>query len=572
MAYPEITYKDFQKLEEANKRSSPPEWLAPAIVATLTFLTFLPVLWNDFAVFDDRFLLNDPHWNGLGWAQLTWPFITLFQGHYRPLVWLTYNVDFLIWGFDPIGYHLTNIILHSANAALFYIITRRLLAVAAKVSTPLLSLATTFAALFFSLHPMRVECVSSVTGRKDLLAAMFILLSVYSYLRARTAASLGFMLLSLLSKATAVMLPAVLVLMDIYLLRCFEWRKTLLEKIPFVLLAIPFAVLAFVARTEHFTVENYHAGWRMAQVFYTPGYFFWRTFFLYDVPTSFNPSSIHRPITWLVLALTVALSVSFWLLRKRWPAPWFAWLYMVAILAPVLGALQPGQALVADRYSYASCMAWAVVAGGILVRFLRIPARTRSERRRHDRQPVSKRAVLAATVGVAALALLANEQIKIWRDPEVLWAHLMLMDPDSADAHLMLRKQGNFVAAAVYRRVLRALPDHARTHNNLGFLLAERGDAKAAEVEFQTAARLDPKYATAFSNIAVLHQRRGEPEKAVESYQQALKLNPNDAIVHAGLAKILSRQGEAKEAEAHFKKAIELNPNLPLCVLNNCIP
>src|SRR5437016_410815 len=97
-----------------NKQISPPEWTWPLIVATLTFLAFLPVLWNEFnTAFDDNLnLVFNDQYRGLGWTQLKWMFTTLHMGHYRPLTWVSFGFDYLIWGMNPAGYHLTSLLIH----------------------------------------------------------------------------------------------------------------------------------------------------------------------------------------------------------------------------------------------------------------------------------------------------------------------------------------------------------------------------------------------------------------------------------------------------------------------------
>src|SRR5882724_5915939 len=99
------------------------EWLAPIAIAIITFLTFLPALWNDFANLDDNVnLVYNPLYRGLGWTQLKWMFTTLYHGHYRPLTWVSFGLDYSLWGMDPFGYHLTSLLIHVANAVFFYFI------------------------------------------------------------------------------------------------------------------------------------------------------------------------------------------------------------------------------------------------------------------------------------------------------------------------------------------------------------------------------------------------------------------------------------------------------------------
>src|SRR5437867_1807987 len=147
-------------------------WLLPCLIAFLTFLVFLPALQNGFVNWDDdKFLLNNPNYRGLSWTELHWMFTTFHMGHYQPLSWMTLGLDYLLWGMNPFGYHLTSLLLHAANAVLFYCVALRLLRPAhssSAVSEELaLRIVAGFSALLFALHPLRVESVAWSTERRD---------------------------------------------------------------------------------------------------------------------------------------------------------------------------------------------------------------------------------------------------------------------------------------------------------------------------------------------------------------------------------------------------------------------
>ena len=187
-------------------------------------MAFFPALLNDFVNWDDdKILYDNPFYRGLGWVQLKWMFSTFLMGHYQPLTWLSFAFDYQLWGMAPFGYHLTSLLLHSANAVLFYCVSRRLLknAVGKLVDDERwrLELSAGLSALLFAIHPLRVESVAWATERRDVLSGLFYFLTVYFYLRAAAislpsarhrwlGAAIVAYLLSLLSKATAITLPA----------------------------------------------------------------------------------------------------------------------------------------------------------------------------------------------------------------------------------------------------------------------------------------------------------------------------------------------------------------------------
>src|SRR5574341_2631686 len=214
----EVKINRSQKLP-ARSRPAFSGWIIPIFVVSVTIEAFIPALQNGFVNWDDeKNLLQNPYYRGLGWTQLRWMFTTLYMGHYRPFTWMTFGLDYLLWGMHPVGYHLTNLLLHAAAAVVFYFVARRLL----RLALPGLSgesaigpsLAAAFAALLFSLHPLRVESVAWATDRGNVLCGLFYLLTLLAYLRAVEgrpsrrwlAAAVGLSVLALLAKVMAVSL------------------------------------------------------------------------------------------------------------------------------------------------------------------------------------------------------------------------------------------------------------------------------------------------------------------------------------------------------------------------------
>src|SRR5438034_2289441 len=194
---------------------------------------------------------------------------TTHQGHYIPLTWMTLGLDYLVWGMNPVGYHLTSLLLHAANAVVFFFVVRRILALA--LPSPAerghaLAVSAGVAALVFAIHPLRVESVAWVTERRDVLSGLFYLSTILMYLRACEREERGrgwywgavaLFVGALLSKSMVVNLPVVLLILDVYPLRrlggSLGWwsepaRRIYVEKIPFVLLAAAASAIAVMAQ------------------------------------------------------------------------------------------------------------------------------------------------------------------------------------------------------------------------------------------------------------------------------------------------------------------------------------
>ena len=343
---------------------SPDHWLVPVIIVLLTVAAFLPALQNGFVSWDDykNFLLN-PHYRGLGLDELRWMFTAFHLGHYIPLTWLTFGLDYLLWGMDPAGYHFTNLLLHVATAIAFYFMTIWLFRLAAgSVGEDKAVLAgAAFAALLFSVHPLRVESVAWITERRDVLVGLLYVLTILAYLRAidrvaRSAKWYGVSVFlfacALLSKSMAVSLPVVLLILDVYPLRRLGghagwWnasaRRVYTEKIPFVLLAVVASAVAFVALSDSpgmASLENMSPLDRLIISGYSLGFYLWKTVApwnlspMYELPARIDPWStpfiLSNSLVLIFIVLTFAL-------RHRLPGLLAVWLTYVVILLPVIG-------------------------------------------------------------------------------------------------------------------------------------------------------------------------------------------------------------------------------------------
>ncbi|MCP4589350.1 MAG: hypothetical protein GY842_01265, partial [bacterium] len=353
-------------------------WLLPLVVAVAALVTFWPALDAGFVNWDDdKLFLNNPNYRGLSWTHLQWMFQTTKMGHWQPLSWVSLGLDYLRCGMEPRGYHLTNMLLHAGCAVAFYFLAVRLLALSAggSASGSVLRVAGALAALFFAVHPLRVESVVWVTERRDLLSGLFFIVTISLYLRSRTASrhrwlwygcAVVVFILSVLSKAWGMTIPAVLIILDFYPLRRFgvsgrPWlsRETLqacLEKVPFVIVAALIAQKAIDAQggqvdtlkplTEHGLTP------RVVQVVYGAGFYFWKTLLptdlvpLYElIQVQRNPFELRFVVTFIgVLVALVAIIVS----GRRWPAGLALVGCYLAIYSPVSGIAQSGPQLVKD--------------------------------------------------------------------------------------------------------------------------------------------------------------------------------------------------------------------------------
>jgi Flp pilus assembly protein TadD len=605
----------------------------PAAVAVLTFLAFLPTLDNGFVEWDDGHnFLNNESYRGLGWTHLKWMFTAFHMGHYVPLTWITFGADYLLWGLDPLGYHLTSLVLHVANAVVFYLVARRLLgaAVPGANDRPLqLRVSAALAALVFSLHPLRVESVAWATERRDVLSGLFYLLAVLVYLRrgqdpnAEPAvwrrhywACLALFVLALLSKSMAVTLPAVLFLLDVYPLRRFsltpaglssrQGRWALLEKLPFFALSALASIAAFRATIaeDSLTAES-TLRWvdRAAIAVYGLGFYVWKSILplglspLYTLRIPFDP--IARSILLSAVGVAALILLSAWLWRRT-PAFLIAFAIYTVILLPVIGIFHAGPQIAADRYTYLAALPWAVLLGAALLGgWGAAPLASR---------PRLRAAVLAVApcLLLIVLGILTWHRVQVWHDTESLWAsavrsapsgpvhhalgrelvrrqriaealpHLRAaaeLGPDTAGKHsdlaVALERLGRFPEATdAYARAVRESPADPRFRNYLGVALMKQGRFDEAVAELRRAVALRADSHEAHKNLGAALARQGKDAEAIDQFEEALRLSPAFADAHEGLGLAFMRRGDLPRAIREFRAALTQSRD-PAEVRNN---
>lgn len=310
--------------------------------ALVTVLVFFPALRADWVDWDDQTnFLDNPHYRGLQWSRLQWMLTTNLMGHWIPVTWLTLGMDYVVWGMNPFGYHLTNLLWHTASAVLFYLVTRRLLGLTMpSASSVVRSAGAAAATLFFAIHPLRVESVAWITERRALTSGFFLLLAVLSYLKTHERppevragwrlVALASTALALGSKAIVMGLPLVLVILDVYPLRRLgpgfrDWRSSRgrsvwLEKIPFALLAAAAAVIAFNVQrsTGYLTPATLET--RLAIAAYNVWFHAWKTFVplnlspVYELPLSVSP--LEGPYLRSAVAV-LAITATVWIVDRK---------------------------------------------------------------------------------------------------------------------------------------------------------------------------------------------------------------------------------------------------------------
>ncbi len=514
------------------------EMLPALLPAILAFFLFLPALWAGFVNWDDPlYVYQNPHIRSL---DIRWVFTAVVASNYHPLTLLSHTLDYALFGLSPWGHHLTNIVLHAVNSALVFLLARALLLRA----RPMVKdggqgrvLAPLFAALVFAAHPLHVESVVWVAERKDVLSALFFLLSILSYLRYsenRRIPAYGLTLilfvLALLSKPMAISLPVVLLILDYYPLQRIErgWA-VVIEKVPFFVLSGASAIITLWAQKTGGAVtlmRSYPLATRLVvairgYVFYMYKLIFPATLAPY-YPLPLNPGVGDPLFLASLLILVIITALSIYLAIKGHRAIPALWSYYIVTLFPVIGIVQVGSQAAADRYAYIPTMGFFILAASIFTR------------KKGAARPIGVAIFVAALV---LFGLKTTRAIPVWKDSLSLWTHEI--------GYLQSHGGEDKVAGVIARY------NRAKAFESLSLL-------EEAAREYGRVLAINPRYLDAYLNRGVIYARLGRYNEAIGDFTRAMDIEPTSAAAHYNRARAYGALGDMEKARYDFEMARRL--------------
>ncbi len=504
---------------------------------------FAPTLGHEWLNYDDDVYITANPALGLGLspAGVGWAFTTFHGANWFPLTWLSWLVDFELFGLEPAGFHATNVALHAVATALLFLALARMTGHTAR---------SAFVAAVFAVHPLHVEPVAWAAGRKDPLSAVFFAGALWVWAGCtRDAASphrvigvAALLALGLMAKPTLVTLPFVLLLLDAWPLARLAGpgargidgaalRRALVEKWPLFLLVAASGVVTVAAQRSGGAVADLaQLGLpdRLANAAVAAASYLAKAFVPVRLAVFYPHPGASLPGWQVGVSLALLAGVTAAALRAWHSVPAFAvgWLWFLGMLVPVIGIVQVGSQAMADRYTYlpliglALAVAWGAPA---LVRHLAGDGFA------------TRRALLAAgAVTVAALALTSALQLRTWRDSESLMRHALAVTRDNHIAHAYL-----------------------------GVALLQRGDVPGALREWRASAALEPGDVTVANNLAWLlatapDPRHRSPQEAVAAAERARLVAGDEPAVLDTLAAAYASAGRFGRARATALRALEL--------------
>jgi tetratricopeptide (TPR) repeat protein len=592
--------------------------LLSAGIAAVTFAIYSPVLGHGFLVLDDReYVTANTHIRGLGWETIRWAFTSRDAANWHPLTWMSHAIDYQLYALNPVGHHLSAVLIHALNAALLFLvlywITKRM--------GPSL-----FVGGLFGLHPINVESVAWIAERKNVLSTFFFLLTIAAYAWygqkpnwRRYLLMAALFAAGLMAKPMLVTVPFVLLLLDYWPLeriavcsseeqRMASSEKPLLwlvlEKVPLLLMSVASSWITLIAqRPVVQSFEEFSFGNRLGNALVAYGLYLWKM--VWPAQLALYPHAIGALPAWqwmLSSAVLIAITVLVVVERGR-RYLLVGWLWFLGTLVPVIGLVQVGEYAMADRYAYVSLIGiFIMIAWG---------AADWAE----AKQLSTTACAIPAVCILAAFSGVTVHQIGYWESNYSLYSHTLavaetpfahnavgmaLMSPES---EMTKEELNNFASAPdriaeARRHFERALElrqsgpqgaslwDKARTLNNLGNLDrmegrtdAARADDEAAIAIYRQLAQQNPEVylpylAVTLNNLAAVERRQNQLEEARRDYEQSLEINRQLAARNpdkylANVAMVLNEYGlldatqnRMDSARQRYQEALQINRQL----------
>jgi tetratricopeptide (TPR) repeat protein len=557
-------------------------------LALVTMTVYWPLTGHPFIVFDDDdYIVGNSHvTSGLTWANIIWAFQSGAAANWHPLTWISHMIDCDLYGLNPGGHHLTNLLFHIANSLLLFLLLKEMTGAMWR---------SAFVAALFAWHPMHVESVAWASERKDTLSAFFWMLTLLAYARYAKKPNIAGYLLALLmfacglmSKPMVVTLPFVLLLLDFWPLNRLRLpdfgSKSDLENIPaqnltiknwmrttFFLVAekIPFFALAAAASAVTFLVQKTAGAFaqlplplRLANAALAYVRYLSKLFWPTDLAIVY-PYPHHWPALVVIGAtlLLISWSALFVFRAKQNPYLVVGWFWFLGTLVPAIGLVQVGAQSMADRYTYIPSIGlFILVVWGVNDLFDLWPERKKF-------LPLAGSMVLVSCLAVTSL------QLNYWQNSIQLFFHAVSVTTDNYVADNTLgkafEKSGDKKKALfLYSETVRLEPRYPQGQFNLAMSLLEYGKTDEALAHLKIAANLTPHDPDIQYDLGTYFLQHDQLEDAAHRFNVALADRPEFPEAHNALGSVLSKQGKLDEAIAQFSEALRLKPDFAVAHRN----
>jgi len=537
-----------------NQKSDPiaqwKTWLPLIVIVFAVVASFWPAFAAGFIWDDDSVLTGNPLIRGP--LHLLW--FSTQPVDYFPVTYTSLWLEWRLWGANPLGYHITNIILHAASCALLWRLFVRL-----KFPAPWLP------ALLFAVHPVNVESVAWIAERKNVLAMFFYVLTACWFVGFAQTGSKRFyvlsvvaFLLSLLAKPAAVAWPVIAfaILWFAIISRHRSIAEIIKAVAPFVVMSVVMSVVTIWFQTNRAIGSDviHHTTFltRIAAAGGAIWFYLWKAIVPYPVMFVYPRWNIvtHSLIAYAPALALVASAAICWKFRKTWRGPMLlAFGYFVLLLLPVLGFVD----VYFQRFSYVADHWQYFALPSVLVVFVWALAKLKVEK-------------IIGPILVVGLAYVSFTHARNFHDSETLWVDTLQKNPTcwmAMNNLAVIRQQSGQLQNAVdlSSKSLEIHPEQPEAHNNIGKILLDAGKLDDACNQFRAALQIQPLYSPAHFNLAAVYREQGKVAEAIAEYREAIHCTPDYTAAHNNLGCLLAINGNTDEAIAEMRRSIALEPN-----------
>jgi protein O-mannosyl-transferase len=583
-------------------------YICLALVA-ITWLVFGQTLRHDFVDFDDNLYVyqNPAITRGLSVDGVLGAFTHPHAGNWHPLTTISHMLDCQLFGLKAGGHHFTNVLLHTIAVLLLFFVLRQMTG----AFWP-----SALVAALLAIHPLHVESVAWVSERKDVLSAVFFMLTLGAYVRYARKRSVGRYLtvalclaLGLMSKPMLVTVPFVLLLLDYWPLNRIRGQKSTvtgqktqvrgqwsvvsglaMEKIPLLALCVPSCIATL--RVQHYaktSMDQLPFTWRLSNAVVSYVIYIWQMFWPVHLAPFYPHPNDQLPLWQVLLASGFLIAVSVLAIHWRKERPYIltGWFWYVGMLVPVIGLVQVGEQARADRYTYLPQIGlYVLIVWGVTN--LIAPTMMRDSGSRlaatglrpgspHGRVYKPFCAAIATAI-LIAFSWRAFAQTSYWKNSETLWNHTLAVSPANDMAHtnlgyLLLRRSDFDQAISHFEKALEIRSGHAFGHykrggalieNSLAAALTQKGLLDEAIDHYEKAAKMRPDYGDVYLNLGSILFGQGRTDEAIALWRKAAATQPEDGRFHTILGDAFLKKGLLNDAIAEYELAARSSPQDPL--------
>ena len=507
------------------------KYLIIIFLVMTSFVAFGRITGNGFINFDDNAYITENGYiqSGINPGSLKWAATAVVASNWHPLTLISHMLDWSLFGANASGHHLVSLLLHVGAVIFLFLLLN-------KTTNNLWPSA--FAAALFALHPLRVESVAWAAERKDVLSLFFGMAGIYAYAfyaeRSKLTPyllSLILFILALMSKPMLVTLPFVLLLLDYWPLK--RWQKAIdekgkvfnsagrliLEKVPFILLAIVSGIITLWAQNKGGSlapIEHLPFVERVTNAIISYAAYLGKIFWPFDLAV-FYPYEFSL-LLWKVLisgVILTAITIVVLYYIRRLPFLFVGWFWYLGTLVPVIGLVQVGKQAMADRYTYLPSIGIAIGLAWIISFFIK-------------KESIRKNLFPGCVVFIAVLSFMSWKQCGYWKNSFETWNH-----------------------------TLKATKNNYLAHNSRGVAYGELGYYQRAIEDFDEAIRLNPIGFIEYNNRGFAYAKFGQYQRAIEDYNEAISINPDYAKAYRNRAIAYLIQGNKKSGCYDAQKACE---------------